>query len=160
MSSFEDRSQRRSRRSFPAPPTRQLRGSQPSKNGSADVRSNHTVPRVSYWALVGNGAVKADRGPEMGREETRPRQDSAGTLVLRSEPMKHWLGYAAPTFPGSQIHPAHPWDRCFCLWRPRFHSRRVGRTSRSQARHDDSHQPGDRSRIWNLARWDIGPIRY
>jgi hypothetical protein len=57
-------------------------------------------------------------------------------------------GVHSSDLPRLKIHPAHPRDGRFCLRRPRFHPRSLGRTCRPSAGHDDSRQPGDHSRFW------------
>ena len=79
-------------------------------------------------------------------------------VVFWSADVQHWLGYSAPSFPGSRFIPAILGTVVFCLWRPCFHPRSTRRTCRSQAGHDDADQLGDHCRFWNVARCDIRPL--
>ena len=79
-----------------------------------------------------------------------------GLLVARS-PTLAWLHSAF--LPRLEIYPRNPRNGRLRLWRASFHPWGTGRTCRSQARHDDAHQPGDHRRLWHVARCDIRPLR-
>ena len=80
-------------------------------------------------------------------------------LVVWSADIQHWLGYTAPTFPGSKWIPADFRNYRLRLWGNRFSPRRTWRTSRPQAWHDDTHQLGDSRRLWGVAHRRIRPVR-
>ena len=61
--------------------------------------------------------------------------------------------------PRLAVHPRHPRNSRLRLWRPSLHPWGMARTCRSQARHDDTHQPGNSSRLWNVARRNLRPVR-
>src|ERR1700704_4732146 len=63
-------------------------------------------------------------------------------VLFWSTDVQRWFGYTAPSFPGSRFIPAILGTVVFFLWRTCLHPRGMGRTCRSQARHDDSHQHG------------------
>jgi Cu2+-exporting ATPase len=80
-------------------------------------------------------------------------------VVFWSADVQHWLGYTAPPFLGSKFIPPIL-GTCFCLWRPRFHPRGMGRTCRSQARHDDAYQLENHSCICHFSRCHVRLSRH
>jgi hypothetical protein len=80
-------------------------------------------------------------------------------VVFWSTDVQHWLGYRAPSFPGSNLIAPNPRNGGLRLRRPRFHPWGLERTGRPQARHDDPHQPGDHSCLWYFARGNVRPFR-
>jgi len=56
-------------------------------------------------------------------------------VVFWSMDVQRWLGHTAPSFPVRNSS-RNTWNGRVRVWRPRFYSRGMGRTCRSQARHD------------------------
>ena len=80
-------------------------------------------------------------------------------VVVWSTDVEHWLGYKAPSFPGSHFIPAILGTVVFVYGGLVFIRGGLARTCRPQAWHDDTHQPGDHSRLWDVARRNIRPLR-
>src|ERR1017187_333635 len=80
-------------------------------------------------------------------------------VLFWSTDVQHWLRYTAPSLPRLDVYPRRPRNGGLHLWRTSLHPRGVGRTGRPQARHDDSHQPGDHSRLRDIARRNIRLFR-
>ena len=93
-----------------------------------------------------------------------PRQVLAGlaltipVLVWSPDPQS-WLGYTAPTFPGSDLPPGHPRDGRLRVRRPRLPPRRARRAGRPAARDDDADHPGDRRRLRDQLGRHPRPVR-
>jgi hypothetical protein len=81
----------------------------------------------------------------------------SGRLLVARRPTLAWLPGAI--LPRLEIYAWRPRNSDLLLRRVRFYPWSMERTGRPQARHDDSHQPGDHSRVWDIACRDIGRLR-
>ena len=127
----------------------------------------HIKPTASGGPTCRSQDVRGPREARPSRRTLRRHVSRQVLVELRSHNSRGLLVDRRPTLarvhsaflPRLEIHPRNPRNGRLRLWRPRLHPRGMGRTCRSQARHDDAHQPGDHSRLWNVARRNIRPLR-
>jgi hypothetical protein len=86
-----------------------------------------------------------------------PGPHRSRSLLVDGRPTLAWVHGAL--IPRLEIHSGHSWNGRLCLWRASLHPRGMGRTCRPQTRHDDSDQPGDRSRVRNVPRRNLRSVR-
>jgi P-type Cu2+ transporter len=80
-------------------------------------------------------------------------------VVFWSADVQHWLGYTAPSFPGSSFIPPVLGTLVFAYGGVVFLRGAVGELADRAARDDDAHQPGDHRRLCNFTRGDIRRLR-
>ena len=79
-------------------------------------------------------------------------------VVIWSAEVQHWLGYHAPSFPGSTFIPPILGTIVFLYGGLVFIRGARGELAEHKPRHDDAHQPGDHGCFWHVARRHIRPL--